>query len=285
MRAEHRHELKTNELAEWMANLPQWTLENLKTIILVVVLIVAVAGFLMWRNYSKDVLQLRERVEFTNLLNQLAGGRTQVVRAQSEGRDLAFMLLQPAKGLATFAEKTRNDRMATLALIKRAEALRAELHYGNVEKQYVIEQTTEAKASYNEALKRCAGNHSLTAAAKFGLGLCEEELGNFEQARQIYKEVAESPDFEGTAPAAQAKWRLKIMSDYEKEIAFKPNPNPQPVETTEQVLQMQPDAFNVPLDLGLPLELDLPEEINQPAEAGVPADSNQTVEANLPVGN
>jgi len=285
MKAEHRHELKTNELAEWLANLPQWTLDNLTTIILAVVLIVVITGFFMWRGYNRDVVQSRERVEFTNLLNQLAGSKTQIVRAQTEGKDLAFMLLQPAKGLDTFARNTKNNRMAALAFIKRAEAIRAELHYGNVEKQYVIEQTNEAKASYNEALKRCVGNNSLTAAAKFGLGLCEEELGNFEQAREIYKEVAESSDYEGTGPAAQAQWRLKIMSDYEKEIAFNPNPNPQPTETELQTLQTQPDAFNVPLDLGLPLELDLPEESNQPPATGVPADSNQTVEANLPVEN
>ncbi len=282
MKAEHRHELKTNELAEWLANLPQWTLDNIKTIILVVALIVVFAGFFMWRGYNKDVVQASERVEFTNLLNQLAGSKTQIVRSQSEGKDLAFMLLQPAKGLDTFAKNTKNNRMAALAFIKRAEAIRAELHYGKVEKQYVIDQTNEAKASYNEALKRCVGNNSLTAAAKFGLGLCEEELGNFEQARQIYKDVAESPDYEGTAPAAQAQWRLNIMSDYQKEIAFKPNPNPQPVETATQQLQMQPDAFNVPLDLGLPLELDLPEESNQPAATGIPADTNQAVEVNLP---
>jgi len=286
MKAEHRHELKTNELAEWLANLPQWTLDNLKTIILAVVLVVVVAGFFMWRGYNKDVVQSRERIQFTSLLNQLAGSKMQIVRAQqSEGKDLAYMLLQPAKGLDTFARNTKNNRMAALAFIKRAEAIRAELHYSNVEKQYMIEQTNKAKASYNEALKRCVGNNSLTAAAKFGLGLCEEELGNFEQARQIYKEVAESPDFEGTAPAAQAQWRLKIMSDFQKEIAFKPNPNPQPAETSQQTLQMQPDAFNVPLDLGLPLELDLPEESNQPAATGVPADSNQAVEVNLPAEN
>ena len=36
MKAEHRHELKTNELVEWLTNLPQWANENLTTIIGVV---------------------------------------------------------------------------------------------------------------------------------------------------------------------------------------------------------------------------------------------------------
>ena len=36
MKSDHRHELKTNELAEWLGNLPQWTKENLVTIIIAV---------------------------------------------------------------------------------------------------------------------------------------------------------------------------------------------------------------------------------------------------------
>ena len=42
MKSDHRHELKTNELAEWLGNLPEWTKENLVTIIAVVVVVVVV---------------------------------------------------------------------------------------------------------------------------------------------------------------------------------------------------------------------------------------------------
>ena len=40
MKSSHRHELKTNELAEWLSNLPQWAKENRITIIGALVLIV-----------------------------------------------------------------------------------------------------------------------------------------------------------------------------------------------------------------------------------------------------
>ncbi len=33
MKSEHRHELKTNELAEWIANFPTWAKENAKVLI------------------------------------------------------------------------------------------------------------------------------------------------------------------------------------------------------------------------------------------------------------
>ena len=105
--------------------------------------------------------------------------------------------------------------MAALALIKRAEALRTELHYraGIVSKRDLTSQISRAKTSYTEALEKSSPNPSLTAAAKFGLGLCEEELGNFEKAGQIYRDIAANPDFEGTAAAVQAKHRLELIID------------------------------------------------------------------------
>lgn len=270
MKSDHRHELKKNELAEWLSHLPQWTKENLITIVLVAVLIVAVAAFYIWKVYGKNVAQVREQTEFTNLLNQLSGSRMQILQAQAQGSNLSFLLLQPAKSLQTFAQSTNDKQMAALALIKRAEALRAELHYGNVEEQYFISQTNLAKASYTEALARCPTNLSLAAAAKFGLGLCEEELGNFEQARQIYQDIAANPDFEGTVAVVKVKRRLETMADYEQKIVFKPAPKPEPA------IQIKPADANLPVDTNLPIDA------NRPAEANLPVEANLPAEANLP---
>jgi tetratricopeptide (TPR) repeat protein len=277
MKSDHRHELKTNELAEWLSHLPQWTKENLTTIIMVCVVIIVGIGIYTWRVYNVSVVRVRERAEFTTLINQLAGAKMQILQTQDQERDASFMLLQPAKGLETFAQSTKNDRMATLALIKRAEALRAEVHYGNVEKEYFTSQITLAKNSYTEALQRCPDEPSLAAAAKFGLGLCEEELGNFDQARQIYQEIVANPDFEPTVAVDQAKHRLATMADYKQEIVFGPAPKPAATEPVTQIKPQDSDQirdiippFNIyrPLDLDLnfPAEADPPEETNTPAE-------------------
>ncbi|MHC4508505.1 MAG: tetratricopeptide repeat protein [Planctomycetota bacterium] len=290
MKSDHRHELKTNELAEWLGNLPDWTKQNLGTIILVTVLLGAAAGFYFWRTYNRNVVQSRRHVEFTGLLNQVSGGKMRIVQAQTEGNDQTFMLLQPAKNLETFAQSTKNDRMAALALIKRAEALRAELHYGTVQKDYLISQTNLAKASYAKALDRCPDDPSLAAAAKFGLGLCEEELGNFEQARQIYQQVDANPDFKATGAAVQARRRLATMADYEREVVFRPKPAP-PAAAAEPndavkvaagpVIQLSPTDANVPFDVnllmdaGAPIGVNVPVEVNLPVEANLPAEVNQ----------
>ncbi|MGD8499162.1 MAG: hypothetical protein PVJ86_00855 [Phycisphaerales bacterium] len=270
MKSEHRHELKTNELAEWLGNLPQWTRENLITIVCISALIVVVAGLYIWKVYSKNVVQVRAQTEFTNLLNELSGSKMQILQAQSQGRDLSFVLLQPAKSLETFAQSTNNDRMAALALIKRAEALRAELHYGTVEEQYLISQTNLAKASYTQALEKCSTNPSLAAAAKFGLGLCSEELGNFEQARQIYSDITANADFEGTVAVVQAKRRLETIADYEQKVVFKPAPKP--VAPSKPVIQIKPADANLPDDVNLvPQILD---DILQAPDVNLPPPAN-----------
>ena len=279
MKSDHRHELKTNELAEWLSHLPQWTKENLTTIIMVCVVIIAGIGIYTWRVYNVNVVQVREHAEFTTLINQLSSAKMQILQAEGQGRDSSFMLLQPAKGLETFAQSTKNDRMAALALIKRAEALRAEVHYGNVEKPYFTSQTNEAKNSYTEALQRCPDDPSLAAAAKFGLGLCEEELDNFEQARQIYQEIIANPDFEPTVALMQAKHRLATMADYKQEIVF--GPAPKPTVATQPSTQIQPPEPSQPRDIITPfniyrpldLDLNFPATVNPPAETNAPVEN------------
>jgi len=276
MKSDHRHELKTNVLADWLSHMPEWAKENLITIIIVVVLIIAVAAFYGWRLYSKNIIQAGEQTEFTNLLNQISSGKMQILQGQqSQGRDFSFVLLQPANSLQTFAQKTSNKRMAALALIKRAEALRAELHYGNVEEQYFINQTNLAKASYAEALEKCPTSPSLATSAKFGLGLCAEELGHFEQSRQIYQDIAEDPKFKHTLAAVRAKRRLQTMADYQKNIVFKPAPKA-PESTAQTIPTDASQLPNIiqPFNIYRPLEFDMLHVPNEPAETNLPVDAN-----------
>ena len=265
MKSDHRHELKTNELAEWLSNLPQWAKENLKTIISVSVLIAAVAALYIWKIQSKNVAEVRKQLEFTNLLNQLSGSKMQILGAQAQGRDLSFILLEPANNLRTFAQNANNDRMAALALIKQAETLRTELHYrpGTISKQDLTAQINRAKASYAEAIQKSSSNPSLMATAEFGLGLCEEELGDFEKAEQIYRDIAANPDFEGTVAIVQAKRRLNTMADYKQKVVFKPAPKkPAPAELPQPSIQIKPADTNQPADINLPVDTNRPVDVN-----------------------
>ena len=101
---------------------------------------------------------------------------------------------------------------------------------------------------------------TLTAKAKYGLGLCEEELGIFTAAEKIYHEIVGDKNLAGTVGYDEARHRLAIMSDYEKPVTFKPAPKP-PEPAAAPVVPPVPEV-NIPLVL--------------PATAEKPAEANQT---------
>jgi tetratricopeptide (TPR) repeat protein len=255
MKSEHRHELKTNELAEWLGNLPQWIKENLTTILVVIVVVVVGLTFFFWRSYNKNVVQAREHIEFSNLMNQLTMIEARIPGAQTQGGDPSVPLLQAAQTLGSFAQSTSNSQMAALALIKQAEAERAQLHYSTVElsQQDKQKQINQAKTAYTEAVQKSSGNAAIRAAAEFGLGLCDEELGNFDQAKKIYQAIVANADYDGTVAKASAKDRLKIMDDYREEVVFKPAPIP--AAASQPTIQLNPVDANSPANTDIPINI------------------------------
>ncbi len=261
MKSEHRHELKTNELADWLANFPQWAKENRITIILVTLIIVVAAVFYIWR-FLDTRAETRRQVEFTNLITQLIVTKMQVLAAEAEGRDISYQLLQPADNLKNFARTVGDNRIAAFALIKEAEARRMELHCrtGAISKEDLAKQINLAKDSYAEAVEKGATDPSLVASAKFGIGLCEEEIGNFQAAQQVYRDITANADFEGTVAKAAAAQRLETMGDYKTAVVFKPSVKPKAPVATKPTSQ--------PLSPGSP-------EWVKPAETNMPIDVNK----------
>jgi hypothetical protein len=255
MKSEHRHELKTNELAEWLGNLPKWTSENLTTILVVLAVVVVAVTFLVLRSYNKNVVQAQEHNEFSNLLNQLTMIEARIPGSQAQGSDISHTLLPAADSLGNFAQNTSNSQMAALALIKQAEAKRAELHYRveQITPQELQEKINEAKTAYTEAVRKSSGNAIIKAAAEFGLGLCDEELGYFEQAKKIYQGIVDNPDFEGTVAKAAAKNRLEVMDDYQQKVVFKPAPVK--AAASQPTIQLKPVDSNSPVNTAVPINI------------------------------
>ena len=270
MKAKHRHELKTNELADWLAHFPQWAKENLKRIIYVSIVAVLVAGSYIYHKYQKVIVQGQQQHDFTSIIAPLQREKMNIVRSHSEGFDDSFELIQTANKLRGVAQNTKNENMAALALIKQAEALRSELYYrlDPPSKQEIENQINLAKGAYQQAIEKSSTNPSLAAKATLGLGLCEEELGNFEQANQIYNDIVDTEDFEGTTASAEAGYRLETMDDYKQKLVFKASSKPTPQQELPQ-LQLSPVDINLPTaDINPPTEnIEVPtEEINLPTE-------------------
>jgi len=231
MKAEHRHDLKTNILAAWLGNFPAWANQNLRTIIYVTVFAVLVLTSLFYYRYQKTVVAVREQTNLTSLLSQMPQQKAYIAQKQMRGEDNAFTLLNLTDGFDSIAKTASSDAVAAMALIKNAEIMRTELQFrfGSVSQQDIATQIGKAKESYIKALDiylKRSPNATLEALAKVGLGLCEEELGNPDGARKLYQEVATGAAYEGTAPAAAAKQRLIAMSSFTEKLVLKPMPRP-----------------------------------------------------------
>ena len=245
MKSEHRHELKTNDLAEWLTNLPQWAKKNRRVIIYVSIVLAVVVGYYLWYNYNKNIVSVRKNTEFTKLLTQLPMNKMQILQAQAQGIDASYLLIKPADDLKAIAQNANDDQMRALALIKRAETLRAELHYrlGTMDQQDLTNQINLAKASYAAVIQKTSISSLLIAKAKFGIGLCEEELGNFELAEQLYQSVATDASLVGTTAAAAARHRIIAMADYQKKVVFRQAPKPEQPEFTQPEIKLEvPDS-------------------------------------------
>lgn len=226
MKSEHRHELKTNILADWLANSPQWAQQNIRTIIYVIVVIVLVIGAYIWQNYQRNIVEAKKEIQFTSVLSGLSYSKLQILEAQSQGRDISYTLLQPAKDLEVAAQNTKNNYMAALALIKRAEVLRLDLRTrpGAIDETDIAAEINKAKDNYTQAAAKAVGNPTLLAKAKLGIALCEEELGNFQKASEIYSEIIADKSLDATTAAAAAKIRINTLPDYQTKIVFQPAP-------------------------------------------------------------
>lgn len=243
MKSDHRHELKTNELADWIAHFPQWAKENRTTLIVAGAVLVVALGVYFWRFYRNASPVTRQQVRLTGLVTELPAQADRIVAGQAD----AISLMPIAEDLQDFARTARSDSMAAMALIKRAEALRAELYYRRADaaREEKASQIAQAQSSYREALERGASVPALAATAHFGLGLCEEELGNFDEAREIYQQVADETSYRGTPAQAAAAHRLKTMDDYRTRVVFKPAPDPPATPATPDI-QVEPNAFDLP---------------------------------------
>jgi len=270
MKAEHRHDLKTNELAQIMSTIPGWAKQNLRTIIYVAIVIIVVVGYYFYYHFQTTTGTQRDQVAMTQLLSQLPQAEAQIARSQSSGDDRSYELVQIANTFGNIATSSKQDTVVAMSLIKQAEMTRAELHFrfGNISQQDLNAQIAKAKDLYSKAQTLLARtpDSSLEAAARFGQGLCEEELGNLDEAKKVYHEVSADAAFQGTTSAAAARNRLEIMDGFMQKITLKSVPRSAPVASAQSEimpsLMPQAEANSV----GEPNKVGGVNEVNTPSK-------------------
>lgn len=235
MDAEHRHELKQNDLVEWITHFPEYARQNTMQMVGAVLIILGVISWLFWPSMkgSVDNSKLDKQARVTSSLEQVSDGKLKIARGDMDAAPDSLLLT--ASTLETEANQTKDPVAKAFILIKRGEALRSDLHYrsGMQDGAVIASQMQEAKAAYDAAILSAtdqSGGITLVAMATYGLGLCAEEVGDFTKAEEIYKSIITNAEFEGTVFPTQAKSRISTLADSQAEVVFTKAPVAIPVE-------------------------------------------------------
>jgi hypothetical protein len=260
MDAEHRHELKTNELADWIGHFPRFCRENAKTIIGVGFIIVAVVVFFYGRRMRADS-RFEQEAQAVSLIKRLDYSKLATIQGQRGNAAAAGSIRLSAESLEMAAAEAKSPHVAALLLIKQGDALRADLHYRaeEIDADVIGNQVAKARTVYEKALIQAQGNNTLVAMANFGMGMCAEEIGDYIKAAKIYNSIVADADFAGTVLPRQAQDRLDNIADNKMRFVFvaaelpkpevaKPEdikiefPTPKPVEPDIEPDTSKPDA-------------------------------------------
>lgn len=216
MDSQHRHELKSNELADGLKNLPGLIKDNANTIIGIILIGTALITWPMFSKMSREK-EIAEQVDATRSIQMMDQDIYAVLQApdddmlaKSEALDT---LLINADALLEKASDIDNPNLSALAEIKAAQAIRTELHLRKeVDAEMLDRQIQKARDAYQKAFET-ADTSAIKAMAQFGLALCSEELGQTDQAAEIYQQITANEDYKATVFPTQAEHRLDTLSD------------------------------------------------------------------------
>ena len=222
MKSDHRHDLKTNVLADWMTHIPEWSQRNAKSLIGGTAIVVLIVVAVFWSQYNNTVLAQAHRVKFTSDLANSEVLTMQVAQSSAQGEDMSITLGESSSNLGELAQDTSSKTMAALAYLKQAEMLREQTHFENGQpaEETVKSRMEAAITAYNMALEKGQTNKTLVSVAQYGLGLCAEELGKFDEAAKIYKALISDTSLDGTIGKASASHRLESMASFQDPITF-----------------------------------------------------------------
>jgi len=268
MRAEERHRLKTNELAQKLSELPVYLRKHSKLISIaaaVLVVLCVVGGF--WWN-SRTQAYHRRNEQLQGIFPQI--NQIQIMAANaaqdpgSDDKSVAsgeYNTLGLLGTLNSLSSEAKGTSLGMAALMQQADLKRSELYYINrrLSAQEREKICRDAENLYNQILNRYGKYPLAVGMAKMGLALLAEDRGDWTKAKITYEEILAQKDdkLAGTMFPFQAKRRLSMIDDIALEIEF-PYIEPEPQEPEmSQITVMDKEKVD-PLKSIEPIKIDLP---------------------------
>lgn len=218
MKSERRHELEQNTLDAELAATWAFLKKHGNRILTVVLIVLAVVvGWVYW-NRRAEADRMETRLQYDRLLAESRSGSADEEAVLAGFRDLAA--------------QDEVDWIAANALLElaRMNATRA-LVMPDAEARQSARQ--QARDDYQQVVTRFGDSQPLAAAtARLGLGKLAEGRGDFDEAREYYKLVAETPDLAGYPVAELAKQALSRSSRFRTAVVL-PTTQPAWVDAEE----------------------------------------------------
>ena len=231
MKADERHRLKTNELAESLRELPEYLRNHGSQILtwVIVALIVLVSVIWFVRSRSRAARQRNHMLQQLATKVELAQISTaEQAPANPETGEPPTSLGYDAKGLTaelgSLAERCSGTATGMMALIQQAEAVRSELLFSGMsladqEREAICAQ---AESLYQKLLSEYGGFPLANGSARIGLALVAEERRQWDQAREEYQEIVAMGTgvLAGTVFPGRAAARLTVLEDIREPVVF-----------------------------------------------------------------
>ena len=203
MDADTRHQLKTNELAEWLSSI---SLSDRRTLLWIGVLLVIALGYAAWRVNAWQRQTLLDQQWAT-----LAQVSAELAQPTNETFDRARQLIVEAK----------DPTLAMLARLRLASALIREAG-ANADDPYLTEAGSLLETIVNDA----SVPPQIRAGALYELGTVHETRRELDAARKCYQQLLDEPAFAGIPYVELARGRLETLDDLSRPVEFLPGQPP-----------------------------------------------------------
>ena len=253
MKAEERHKMKSNELAESLEHVPDYLRAHGPRLLTgaVVVLVVLVGGW-WWLSARAEADHRRHDALHGLLMDGEKAQMTAALRsAQLSNEGDADMGLPPnsydgadlAKAWEELAAEAPGTGLAGTALLNQAEALRGQLLYSDQPSSAAQREEIcgEVEALYMRVIAEHQSEGVLSGAAQLGLGLIAEERRQWDKAREAYEKLTADSEaaWAGTVYPGQARKRLAKLDELKQPVEFGEAPavtEPEAAEPIDEIL-------------------------------------------------
>jgi len=257
MKADERHKMKTNELAESLNSIRDYFRHHSSRILTGIIVLLVLVFISLWFQNARVTARLERIDRLQSLILKANSNQFRAVQqsADPEGAIASetFDNKVAAASLAELAQEESGTPLALAALMQQAEASKSALYFANysLDRNEKKQLADRLEKTYQRIINDHPQNKLAVGWAKLSQALLAEELQAWDQARKIYTELANDTEgkLAGTIFPLQARRRLDIFDDIDQGIVFAPAPpESEKVQPTPETPPADPAATNLTPD-------------------------------------